>query len=252
MSNIQDHPEYRGLLAGVRAAPDDDLPRLVLADWLEEHDSSEWAEFIRAQCLLERFPHAARVRAGTYTDDERVLPDWQQPLAAAQRERELWPTVAKEVFAGMPGANIVGWFSSGEPYLIDDDVCPELCYVIRRGFVDWMRYPLLHRWVGVDEPFGPFIVGRQPLQRVIFTDRVNQDLRTTSWYAVPADETAFHPTNLRRLPWCIASRLTNYVRRTEEMTTDPPLQVWVYADEEQATEALSRAAIAWAEAEAGL
>jgi hypothetical protein len=163
----------------------------------------------------------------------------------------LWPTVAKEVFAGFDGAKIFGWFSSGEPYLIDHDVCPELCSVVRRGFLDFLRYPLLWRWIGGDEPFGPFIVGRQPLQRVIFTDRVHQGVRVGSWFAVPADDTTSH-TALRRLPWCIASRLTKQIRRTEETTTNPPQQVWVYADEEQAAEALSRAAIAWAEAEAGL
>lgn len=31
----------------------DDAPRLILADWLEEHDHFEWAEFIRVQCELE-------------------------------------------------------------------------------------------------------------------------------------------------------------------------------------------------------
>lgn len=38
------------LLAGVLARPDDDLPRLVLADWLDENGKSDRAEFIRAQC----------------------------------------------------------------------------------------------------------------------------------------------------------------------------------------------------------
>ena len=33
--------------------PDDDAPRLVYADWLEEHDDPERAEFIRLQCRLE-------------------------------------------------------------------------------------------------------------------------------------------------------------------------------------------------------
>ena len=44
------------LFAAVCATPDDDLPRLVLADWLQEHDFLDWAEFIRAQCRLARTP----------------------------------------------------------------------------------------------------------------------------------------------------------------------------------------------------
>ena len=39
-------------LAAVRAAPDDDLPRLVYADWLDEHGEADRAEFIRVQCEL--------------------------------------------------------------------------------------------------------------------------------------------------------------------------------------------------------
>jgi uncharacterized protein (TIGR02996 family) len=43
-----------GLLAAIRAEPDDDTPRLVLADWLDEHGDSARAEFIRVQCELRR------------------------------------------------------------------------------------------------------------------------------------------------------------------------------------------------------
>jgi len=42
------------LLAAIRVAPDDDAPRLVYADWLEEHGQPERAEFIRVQCELIR------------------------------------------------------------------------------------------------------------------------------------------------------------------------------------------------------
>jgi len=42
------------LLAAIRAAPDDDAPRLVYADWLDEHAQPERAEFIRVQCALAR------------------------------------------------------------------------------------------------------------------------------------------------------------------------------------------------------
>ncbi len=41
-------------MAAILAAPDDDLPRLVFADWLDEHGEPERAEFIRVQCELAR------------------------------------------------------------------------------------------------------------------------------------------------------------------------------------------------------
>ncbi|MBX9580391.1 MAG: TIGR02996 domain-containing protein [Gemmataceae bacterium] len=41
------------ILAAIRAAPDDDTPRLVYADWLDDHGHPEQAEFIRVQVELE-------------------------------------------------------------------------------------------------------------------------------------------------------------------------------------------------------
>jgi uncharacterized protein (TIGR02996 family) len=37
-------------LQAIVAAPDDDLPRLIFADWLDENGDSDRAEFIRVQC----------------------------------------------------------------------------------------------------------------------------------------------------------------------------------------------------------
>jgi uncharacterized protein (TIGR02996 family) len=44
------------LLEAIRAAPADDAPRLVYADWLDEHGDPDRAEFIRLQCLRMRPP----------------------------------------------------------------------------------------------------------------------------------------------------------------------------------------------------
>lgn len=43
-----------GLLAAIIANPDDDLPRLQMADWLDERGGCERAEFIRVQVELSR------------------------------------------------------------------------------------------------------------------------------------------------------------------------------------------------------
>lgn len=48
------HPDLTALLAAVCQFPDDDTPRLVLADWLDEHEQHERAEFIRVQVELAR------------------------------------------------------------------------------------------------------------------------------------------------------------------------------------------------------
>jgi uncharacterized protein (TIGR02996 family) len=48
--------EHDALLAAVIAAPADDLPRLVYADWVEEHGEPDRAAFIRGQIELARTP----------------------------------------------------------------------------------------------------------------------------------------------------------------------------------------------------
>jgi uncharacterized protein (TIGR02996 family) len=46
-SNISSHPEAQGFLANIIDHPDEDNPRLIYADWLEEHGETDRAEFIR-------------------------------------------------------------------------------------------------------------------------------------------------------------------------------------------------------------
>lgn len=52
------HDTRSQLLAGIAAHPDDDTPRLVFADWLDERgdqpDDALRAEFIRVQCALDQ------------------------------------------------------------------------------------------------------------------------------------------------------------------------------------------------------
>ncbi len=57
------------LLRGVEAAPDDDLPRLVYADWLDEHGRHVRAEFIRVQCELASIER----RLPRMTHNEKVV-----------------------------------------------------------------------------------------------------------------------------------------------------------------------------------
>jgi uncharacterized protein (TIGR02996 family) len=63
------------LLRAIEAHPDDDTPRLVYADWLDEHGQPERADYLRAECALA---NAA---------------DKQSARAAKQRLAELHPAV---------------------------------------------------------------------------------------------------------------------------------------------------------------
>jgi uncharacterized protein (TIGR02996 family) len=46
--------EQAALLAAIVAYPDEDTPRLIYADWLDENGEPARAEFIRLQVDLER------------------------------------------------------------------------------------------------------------------------------------------------------------------------------------------------------
>ncbi len=71
-------------LAAIIAEPDDDLPRLVFADWLEENGDSDRAEFIRLQCAAEREPFASSQRGMMVARADRLLAAnkarWSIPL----------------------------------------------------------------------------------------------------------------------------------------------------------------------------
>ncbi len=75
----------------IRTNPDDDTPRLVYADWLQEHEQPDRAEFIRIQVQL----------AGLDQTDPRRA-------SLEDRENELLRTHEAEWLGAMPSA-ITGW-----------------------------------------------------------------------------------------------------------------------------------------------
>lgn len=50
------HPEFAAFVARIVVDPRDDVPRLVFADWLDEHDAPKMAEFIRLQVEIAGHP----------------------------------------------------------------------------------------------------------------------------------------------------------------------------------------------------
>lgn len=58
------HPEADALLSAIWDHPEDDTPRLVYADWLQEHGYERYAEFIRVSVAIARqvLPQTERAR----------------------------------------------------------------------------------------------------------------------------------------------------------------------------------------------
>jgi uncharacterized protein (TIGR02996 family) len=74
--------QERGLIDAIRAEPDDDGPRLVYADWLEEHGQDERAELIRVQLALEEKPKSRALNRREAEILSRRTAEWVGPLAA--------------------------------------------------------------------------------------------------------------------------------------------------------------------------
>jgi uncharacterized protein (TIGR02996 family) len=64
---------HGSFLQSIIESPDDDGPRLIYADWLDEHGDSDRAEFIRVQCAVARMPASdsrlRKLRSNKLDDD---------------------------------------------------------------------------------------------------------------------------------------------------------------------------------------
>jgi uncharacterized protein (TIGR02996 family) len=86
--------EEDALFRAVCESPDDDGPRLILADWLEEHGQPERAEFIRLQCRTAR-----RYLSWVYAYGNKE----------SERERALNDQYGKRWLKGVPAPRGVYW-----------------------------------------------------------------------------------------------------------------------------------------------
>jgi uncharacterized protein (TIGR02996 family) len=131
-------PELTALLRSVKEQPDDDLPRLVLADWLEEQGELPRAEFVRVQCRLARLP-----------DDHPDVP------ALARREHELLAAHAARWVGGLKRFTRFSTFERGLLFL---DIPSVDAFLHQRGqaerradayeWVCGIRFPWVRRSLG--------------------------------------------------------------------------------------------------------
>lgn len=79
----------QAFLAAVRDTPDDDAPRLVFSDWLDDHGDEPRAELIRLQCELARGVKAAKRRDALRRRERELLLahelEWVGPLRTVAR-----------------------------------------------------------------------------------------------------------------------------------------------------------------------
>ena len=113
--------DRQALLASVLARPADDQPRLVYADWLDEHSAPERAEYIRVSIFIKR---NRKVAKNGYPVGDRN-PTHKRNYA---RYVELGGECANRWVAELPGEWDANW-KHGKP-----------CHAIfERGFVEQVR-----------------------------------------------------------------------------------------------------------------
>jgi uncharacterized protein (TIGR02996 family) len=77
------------LLRTICEQPDCDVPRLVYADWSEEHGQPERAEFIRLQIEIQKDPHCEAVRNDRWNWETHLPIAWKNAILLHKREMKL-------------------------------------------------------------------------------------------------------------------------------------------------------------------
>lgn len=145
------------ILAYILAEPDEDDHRIIAAEWWDDHEESDRAEFVRVQLEL------ARLEPDT---PENCKPAW---ATLSRRERELTRNGVEQIFwaADLP--------CSGSP---------ENGTVWRRGFIEGIACPWGHWQENASK-----ILTRQPVRKVVLTTRppLTGELLSDCWPSVVFD-----------------------------------------------------------------
>src|SRR5262245_31042032 len=192
--------EREGFLRAIAEDVYDDTPRLVYADWLEDHGEPDRAEFIRVQCKLEPIR-------------DRFEIDRAVELHA--REDELLKKGQKKWLGRMPKGADDRWGTGAE-------------VEFRRGFVDSLSAP-----VRTFLDIGPKVLKLHPTVRRLVMYRVNgegerlakcpalegvPELELACWYSDADAEAIAASPHLGRL-----QVLELWLGRSEENLTDSRL-----------------------------
>jgi len=149
--------DERGFIASICATPDDDLSRLIFADWLDDHGQSERAEFIRAQVWLAANPSCGGC-TGREWQHGRPCDECDQREELRRREQTLlglyWPEWSGEIMARWHCDNL--WTPKPSPV-------PHHGYT--RGHVSAITLPLATFTETARELFS-----RHPITCVVITD----------------------------------------------------------------------------------
>jgi uncharacterized protein (TIGR02996 family) len=143
-------------LEDIRAHPDDDGPRLVYADWLEDHGDPARAEFIRLQCELAKLAEGDKARRPLERRERQLLAGpgkaWRAPLRkvglyapnsdfrrgfldGARLRATTFVKHAAEIFRVAPLLRTLALYEP-ERVVLSLAACPQLAHVCELEFLD--------------------------------------------------------------------------------------------------------------------
>jgi uncharacterized protein (TIGR02996 family) len=255
--HYESNPEYKALVAEIASRPDDDLPRLVAADWIEERGDGQRAAFIRTQVELRDYKALgcfSGERCRSEGDEQQRDPHCAHCRENRRHELRLirsfppeWATRVAAVCGSGFEASERMWFDA--QYLVslyhDDDHFADLYF--RRGFVEKVsaRSDL---WPAI----GPYLVERQPIQTGEFIGREPSNSLTLErggesfWVKHPL--IGFQHDESPSLPFPVCEYLTDF-DSIRPVPNDPDAAVYVYRLG-SGCPAASDAALMWAAAAA--
>lgn len=178
----------RGFLADIIANPEDDVPRLIYADWLEDHGQDERAEFIRVQ-IDEMTKHTCKCAPALFVSPGCPTCKLVKPMRS--RNRSLLTKLADAFRPQVPWSWSVSLFTPTRD---------TPCSIIRRGFLAEIHAPLT-----VLMEHLPRLVRRHPIERVRATDREPRIIfsRANDFLWLPG----ISQTHLHEIPFEVAQRL---------------------------------------------
>lgn len=234
------------LIRAILMHPDDHTPRLVYADWLEEHGEPERAEFIRVQVELAILLDTQYLREAPCPENARIAELNRSVREALRRNLSWWDGLAELI--GSPGTLLFasdGMLGYGTEYR----------WRCSRGFVSEIRLPLAAFIQHAEALFCA-----HPVTRVTLTDRepwVNATNPPThaGWWC--ENELMDCATESEVLPLPLMICMDDDKRRRDRLiaarfTADRMHGVILFEDRTTALAALSDACVAYGRESAGL
>jgi uncharacterized protein (TIGR02996 family) len=214
--------DYEGILRAILERPGDDLPRLALADWLEENSQAERAEFIRHSIHVPQCSHLALTANDPF------------PLLGMEPGEPVW--------VGVPGgegeARTWMWGETDDFGLAINDLGRDLDYRVDRGFISGVRCRLAAFLAHAGTLFAT-----QPVVEVRVTDKeplVNAYHQPGAIWIKGAN---YYTPKIPWQLWSLLDRPCGWSRYRHAKR---------YASAEDALAALSRACVAYGRSLAGL